>query len=179
MLSLSLWPQSYFVLPPGNSAFSSLTMLAAGSWERNVFLNIRCCHFMQSTVFDSQSSSCLIQSHCLALIWQTDGHSDSTVRVLCITEPTKCCFYKKVTGQWCEWVSSTKDTLTGIWCLLAVHSKKTLWEWEQTVSACLPGAQGVPGRINISIKVLLRGLASANTVARVIIGKDVAVDACA
>ena len=42
---------------------------------------------------------------------------------------------------------------------------------------CLPGAQGVPGCIDISVKVLLRRLASADTVARVIVRKNVAVDA--
>lgn len=42
---------------------------------------------------------------------------------------------------------------------------------------CLPGTQGVPGRVNIGIEVFLRGLASANAVAWVIVGKDVAVDA--
>lgn len=38
-------------------------------------------------------------------------------------------------------------------------------EGEQTGSFCLPGAQGVPGCIDISVKVLLRRLASAYTVA--------------
>lgn len=37
----------------------------------------------------------------------------------------------------------------------------------------------MPGRIYVCIEVLLSGLASADTVARVIIGKDVAVDASA
>lgn len=37
----------------------------------------------------------------------------------------------------------------------------------------------MPGRIYVCIEVLLSGLASADTVARVIIGKDVAVDTCA
>lgn len=36
----------------------------------------------------------------------------------------------------------------------------------------------MPGSIDVSIKVLLRWLASANAVARVVIGEDVAVDAC-
>lgn len=37
----------------------------------------------------------------------------------------------------------------------------------------------MPGRIYVCIEVLLSGFASADTVARVIIGKDVAVDASA
>lgn len=37
----------------------------------------------------------------------------------------------------------------------------------------------MPGRVNVRIEVLLRGLASADAVARVIIGEDVAVDASA
>lgn len=43
----------------------------------------------------------------------------------------------------------------------------------------LPCAQSVPGRVNVRIEVLLCGLASADAVARVIIGEDVAVDASA
>lgn len=42
-----------------------------------------------------------------------------------------------------------------------------------------PCAQGVPGSINVCVEVLLGGLASADTVAWVVIGKDVAVDASA
>lgn len=37
----------------------------------------------------------------------------------------------------------------------------------------------MPGRVNVCIEVLLCGLASADAVARVIIGEDVAVDASA
>lgn len=59
----------------------------------------------------------------------------------------------------------------------AVHSVQYLRERERPVSFCLPGAQGVPGCIDISVKVLLRRLASADAVARVIVGKNVAVDA--
>lgn len=130
---------------------------------------------MQSTVFDSQSSACLIQSHCLALTWQANDHSESTV-----VSMDKCCFYKKLLASdvsefhWFIYQRHFNWYLVLAGCLF-----QTLWEWEQTVSACLPGPQGVPGRINISIKVLLRGLASANAIAWVIIGKDVAVDACA
>lgn len=43
----------------------------------------------------------------------------------------------------------------------------------------LPCAQSVPGGVNVRIEVLLSGLASADAVARVIIGEDVAVDASA
>lgn len=61
--------------------------------------------------------------------------------------------------------------------VLAVHSVQYLRERERPVSFCLPGAQGVPGCIDISVKVLLRRLASADAIARVIVGKNVAVDA--
>lgn len=37
----------------------------------------------------------------------------------------------------------------------------------------------MPGRVDVCVEVLLRGLASADAVARVIIGEDVAVDASA
>lgn len=37
----------------------------------------------------------------------------------------------------------------------------------------------MPGRVNVCVEVLLRGLASADAVARVIVGEDVAVDASA
>lgn len=43
----------------------------------------------------------------------------------------------------------------------------------------IPCAQGVPGRIYVCVEVLLSGLASADTVAWVVVGKDVAVDASA
>lgn len=43
----------------------------------------------------------------------------------------------------------------------------------------IPGAQGVPSSIYICIEILLSGLASADTVSWVVVGKDVAVDASA
>ena len=42
-----------------------------------------------------------------------------------------------------------------------------------------PGAQGLPGSINVGVEVLLRGPARADAIARVVIGEDVTVDACA
>lgn len=42
-----------------------------------------------------------------------------------------------------------------------------------------PGAQGLPGGINVSVEVFLGGFARAHAVTRVVIGEDVAVDACA
>lgn len=42
-----------------------------------------------------------------------------------------------------------------------------------------PGAQGLPGSINVSIEILLRGPAGADPVAGVVVGEDVAADACA
>lgn len=154
----------------------SLTMLEGDKQREIFFLSFGCCHFKQSTEFDCQSSACLMQSHCSPLIWQTGGHSESAVWVSCITEPTECCCDEKLLASDVSESHLPKTLWICIWRLLAVHFKP-LWEREHTVSACLPGAQGVPGRINISIKVLLRGLASANAIAWVIIGKDVAVDA--
>lgn len=43
----------------------------------------------------------------------------------------------------------------------------------------LPGTQGMPGSVYVCIEVFLRWLSSADTVARVVIGKDVAVDTSA
>lgn len=43
----------------------------------------------------------------------------------------------------------------------------------------VPRAQGVPGGVDVRVEVLLRGFATADTVARVVVGKDVAVDASA
>ena len=40
----------------------------------------------------------------------------------------------------------------------------------------LPRAQGLPRRVDVCVKVLLRRLACADAVARVVVGKDVAVD---
>lgn len=68
--------------------------------------------------------------------------------------------------------------MIGICCLYTVTFEPWL-DGSIQLLACLPGAQGVPGSINVSIKVLLRRLASANTVARVIIGEYITVDACA
>lgn len=42
-----------------------------------------------------------------------------------------------------------------------------------------PGAQGLPGGVNVSIEVLLRGPARADPISRVVVGEDVAADACA
>lgn len=42
-----------------------------------------------------------------------------------------------------------------------------------------PCAQGVPGSIYVCVEVLLSGLASADAVAWVVVGEDVAVDASA
>ena len=42
-----------------------------------------------------------------------------------------------------------------------------------------PGAQGLPGSVNVSVEVLLGGFAGAHAIPRVVIGEDVAVDACA
>lgn len=43
----------------------------------------------------------------------------------------------------------------------------------------VPCAQGMPGRVDVCVQVLLRRLAGADAVARVVVGKDVAVDASA
>ena len=43
----------------------------------------------------------------------------------------------------------------------------------------LPCAQGMPGSVYVCIEVLLRGFASADSIAGVVVGKDVAVDASA
>lgn len=43
----------------------------------------------------------------------------------------------------------------------------------------IPRAQGVPGGVYVCIQILLRGLAGADAIARVVVGEDVAVDASA
>lgn len=43
----------------------------------------------------------------------------------------------------------------------------------------IPCAQSVPGSIYVGIEVLLSGLAGADAIARVVVGKDVAVDSSA
>lgn len=44
---------------------------------------------------------------------------------------------------------------------------------------CSPGAQCMPGGVNIGVEVLLRRLSRAGSITRVIVGEDVTVDACA
>lgn len=43
----------------------------------------------------------------------------------------------------------------------------------------VPGAQGLPGSVNVSVQILLGGFAGAHAVTRVVVREDVAVDACA
>lgn len=40
----------------------------------------------------------------------------------------------------------------------------------------IPGAQRLPRGVDVGVEVLLRGLARADAVARVVVGEDVAVD---
>lgn len=55
--------------------------------------------------------------------------------------------------------------------MLPTHEAK----WHRDI----PCAQSVPGSIYVCVEVLLRGFAWADAVARVVVGKDVAVDSSA